>query len=132
MDGNIDKIQQKYTDIFSVLGDAGSQCEYLIKLGLGKNTAEALRTDQNRVGGCRTAIWIRAERKGGYIQFTWDSDSLLVRGILAIFEEIYSGSSPAEAASHPPIFLKHVSDYVIYPEIKNNGLLRCYEILRSV
>ncbi|MBP3879396.1 MAG: SufE family protein [Lachnospiraceae bacterium] len=59
--------------------------------------------------------------------FEAESDSLLVRGVLALFEEVYQGVSRREAAECPPVFLSEISEDVIYEDIRKNGLQRCYE-----
>jgi len=118
-----------YTHQFTALQDAGSQCDYLITLGLQKSPAGPIKTDSNRISGCQTAIWINVKGTENCLHFTSESDSLLVCGILAIYEDLYDGKSQEEISSNPPDFLGFISDEVIYPEIKQNGLLKCYKIL---
>lgn len=121
--------EKKHIDIFLQLQDPISQCEYLLMLGMKKPALDSLREDRYRIGGCRTAIWIRADNQGGTVHFTGDSDSLLVRGVLSILEELYDGKTPEAIKAHPMRFLDYISDDVIYSEIKENGLLKCYQIL---
>ena len=73
--------------------DPGAQCEYLLMLGMEKPLLDSLRVDRYRIGGCRTAIWLRAEDRDGRVHFYSDSDSLLVRGVLSILEELYQATS---------------------------------------
>lgn len=126
---NTGEAVKTYTDLFTALKDAGSQCDYLITLGLQKNPAGSIKTDINRITGCKTAIWINVECTKKLIHFTSESDSLLVCGILAIYEALYNGKSPEYISGNPPEFLESISDEVIYPEIKQNGLLKCYKKL---
>ena len=98
-------------------------------LGMEKPLLDSLRVDRYRIGGCRTAIWLRAEDRDGMVHFYSDSDSLLVRGVLSILEELYQARTPEIIKSHPMRFLNYISDDVIYPEIKENGLSKCYQIL---
>ncbi|MCD7991804.1 MAG: hypothetical protein LUK37_08530, partial [Clostridia bacterium] len=48
---------------------------------------------------------------------------------LSILEELYEGKTPEAIKAHPMRFLDYISDDVIYSEIKENGLLKCYQIL---
>ena len=50
-------------------------------------------------------------------------------GVLSILEELYQARTPEIIKSHPMRFLDYISDDVIYPEIKENGLSKCYQIL---
>ena len=121
--------EAKHIDNLIQLQDPGSQCEYLLMLGMEKLPFDSLRVDRYRIGGCRTAIWLRAEDRDGMLHFYSDSDSLLVRGVLSILEELYQARTPEIIKSHPMRFLDYISDDVIYPEIKENGLSKCYQIL---
>ena len=121
--------EAKHIDNLIQLQDPGSQCEYLLMLGMEKLPLDSLRGDRYRIGGCRTAIWVRAEKQDGRVHFSSDSDSLLVRGVLSILEELYQGRTPEAIKSHPMKFLDYISDDVIYPEIKENGLSKCYGLL---
>ena len=86
---DICRAEKKYIDSLLRLQDPGAQCEYLLMLGMEKPLFDSLRVDRYRIGGCRTAIWLRAEDRDGMVHFYSDSDSLLVRGVLSILEELY-------------------------------------------
>ena len=121
---DICRAEKKYIDSLLRLQDPGAQCEYLLMLGMEKPLLDSLRVDRYR-----TAIWLRAEDRDGMVHFYSDSDSLLVRGVLSILEELYQARTPEIIKSHPMRFLDYISDDVIYPEIKENGLSKCYQIL---
>lgn len=133
MDGkyrtDIRRAEKKHIDSLIQLQDPGSQCEYLLMLGMEKPPLDSLRVDRYRIGGCKTAIWLRAENRDGVVHFSCDSDSLLVRGLLSILEELYQGRTPDTIKSCPMKFTDYISDDVIYPEIKENGLSKCYQML---
>lgn len=114
------------------LGDSFSQYDYLLTEGMGRKASPEIHKDAFRIGGCRTVIWSSAEERDGKVIFRADSDSLLVKGVLALFDELYNGIPAAEAAACEPAFLTDISDEVIYPEIKENGLRKCYEKIRML
>lgn len=126
---DIRQAEKRYIDSLIRLQDPGSQCEYLLMLGMEKPSLDSLRVDRYRIGGCKTAIWIRAENRDGVVYVSSDSDSLLVRGVLSILEELYRGRTPETIKSCPMKFMDYISDDVIYPEIKENGLSKCYQTL---
>ena len=111
------------------LGDPMAQYDYLLTLGMERPAHNEIMTDTYRIAGCKTAIWIRVSEstEEGKRYFEAESDSLLVRGVLALFEEVYQGVSRREAAECPPVFLSEISEDVIYEDIRKNGLQRCYE-----
>ena len=52
--------------------------------------------------------------------------------MLHIFEDLYQDREIEEIRKNPPDFTEAVSDEVIYPEIKHNGLLKCYEKIANL
>lgn len=109
------------------LPDPVSQCDYLIMLGFAKQPVPQIRTENNRIAGCQTAIWVKAAVADGKADFLCDSDSLLVRGILSVYEQLYQGERLTNIRRNPPDFLSLLSDQVIDPQIRQNGLWKCYQ-----
>ena len=115
-----------YARLFAELDPAG-QCDCLLELGLAAPQPPArLLTEENRIAGCRTDGWAAAACRNGRVEAWLHSDSALVRGAMQIFREIYAGCTPGEIRAVPPAWLDAVSDQVLYPEIKQNGLWKCY------
>ena len=60
---------------------------------------DADRTEENRVHGCQSNVWVVAhpQQQSGeeVIDFVADSDSTLVKGLIAILRKIYSGQTPS-------------------------------------
>jgi cysteine desulfuration protein SufE len=87
-------------ETFDALGDWESQCDYLIDLGYEvPDFPEAARTEANRVHGCQSNVWLITETKPGdppVIEIQADSDSMIVRGLIAVLLMAYSGKSAPE------------------------------------
>jgi cysteine desulfuration protein SufE len=91
-------------DTFDALGDWESQCDYLIDLGSElPDLPAAARTEANRVHGCQSYVWLTAEVKPTppptaqpVIHITADSDSMIVRGLIAVLLIAYSGRTPQQ------------------------------------
>ncbi len=64
------------------------------------------RTEANRVKGCVSLAWIVAETRDGRCHFRSDADSPLVRGLLKLLCDFYSGAPPAEVAATEPALLE--------------------------
>jgi cysteine desulfuration protein SufE len=86
---------------FDLLGDWEERFRYVIELGRGlEPLTDAERSDDNKVRGCASQVWLVAERTGdGRLRFRGDSDAHLVRGLIAILLRLYSGRTPAEILS---------------------------------
>jgi cysteine desulfuration protein SufE len=83
---------------FDLLGDWEERFRYVIELGRGlEPLTDAERTDENKVRGCASQVWLVFERTAdGRLKFRGDSDAHLVRGLIAILLRLYSGRTPAE------------------------------------
>ena len=67
--------------------------------------SEAERSEANRIKGCVSLAWLVSEVRDGRCHFRSDADSPLVRGLLALLCDFYSGAPPAEiAATEPALF----------------------------
>lgn len=79
------------------LGDEMSCYAYLIGCAQEeRGYPEELRTEQYRVKDCQGLTWVAAHWKGDIFSFQGDSDSLIVKGGLAILEELYDGRTRQE------------------------------------
>ena len=125
----IEEIQRSCEQELALLTDGAAQCDYLMMLGMEMEPVFAVREDRYRIGGCRTAIWLRIREEEGRVTFEADSDSLLVKGILFLFGSMYQGRTREEIRGCPPRFIDQISELVIYPEIRHNGLGKCYRRL---
>lgn len=66
---------------------------------------ESERNEDNRVKGCVSQAWVVGELREGRCHFRSDADSPLVRGLLALLCDFYSGGLPADvAATEPELF----------------------------
>ena len=70
---------------------------YIMDLGAALPAMSAEdRTDQNRVEGCQSEVWVVLQDAGGRISFHADSDSAIVKGLAAIVVIALEGRSAAE------------------------------------
>jgi cysteine desulfuration protein SufE len=85
---------------FEFLADWEERCDYLIDLGfdLPELPADA-RTEQNRVHGCQSNVWLIANVRPGdppTVEILADSDAMIVKGLIAVLLTIFSGRTPRE------------------------------------
>ena len=85
---------------FEFLDDWEDRYRYVIELGKALPPfPEDRRTDVYKVRGCASQVWIVPHRQNGPgspIVFEGDSDALIVRGLIAILLQLYSGRTPRE------------------------------------
>ncbi|MFN3880409.1 MAG: SufE family protein [Nitrincola lacisaponensis] len=75
---------------------------YRYIIDLGKELppmAEALQTEANQVKGCQSLVWLSEHLENDRLFFEADSNSHIVRGLLAVVLAAYNGKSPSEIQS---------------------------------
>lgn len=95
----MEAVQQSILNDLALLGDSLNRMEYLLECGKetpGLSPAE--RAAAETVPDCQVNTWIDAKWSNGVLTLRTDSESLIVRGALALLEEIFSARSAAEIA----------------------------------
>lgn len=95
----MEAVQQSILNDLALLGDSLNRMEYLLECGKetpGLSPAE--RAAAETVPDCQVNTWIDAKWSNGILTLRTDSESLIVRGALALLEEIFSARSAAEIA----------------------------------
>ena len=83
---------------FAFLDDWEDRYRYVIELGRElPEFPESARTEANKVRGCVSQVWIEDGLKDGAMWLRGDSDSVLVKGLVAITAALYAGKTPQEA-----------------------------------
>lgn len=122
-------------DTFESLGDWEAQCDFLIDLGLDlPDFPEEARTEQNRVHGCQSNVWLIANLKRNdppTVEIMADSDSMIVKGLIAVLLAAYSGRTPREIldTDTKQLFSKLGLDRHLSPQ-RRNGLFGMVQRIR--
>ena len=82
---------------FSMLDDWEDKYQYLIDLGEKLPPLdEKYKTDEWKVSGCQSQVWLVPEQQNGILTFKGDSDAIMVKGIIAVILAIYRNKSAQE------------------------------------
>lgn len=83
---------------FSLLEDWEDRYLYLIELGRKLPPfPEKARTEAHKVQGCVSQVWLIVERDKGLLKLQGDSDSHLVKGLIAVAVALYQDKTPQAA-----------------------------------
>jgi cysteine desulfuration protein SufE len=100
MPSSIDHDLQDLADEFDLIGDPNDPERYRHLMDLGRRLAplvDAERVDANKVRGCASQVWLITEpQPDRTLRFRGDSDSDIVRGLVAILVRLYSQRTAAE------------------------------------
>jgi cysteine desulfuration protein SufE len=94
---------QDIQDNFRLLDDWEDRYRYLIELGRTlPPMADHMKNDANKVRGCASQVWLAthihmaSDPRDVTLTFEGDSDSQIVRGLIAVLLAIYQGKSARE------------------------------------
>lgn len=79
-------------DTFDVLGDWDQRYQYLVELGQRlPELPETVRTEENRVKGCMSQVWVSAYRDPEAperIRYHGDCDTTIIKGVLTLLIQL--------------------------------------------
>ncbi len=87
--------QEQLVENLELFQDWTERYEYVI--GLGKRLPplpEDARNEDHLIKGCQSQVWLDASEKDGQVFFSADSDSLITKGMIALFIEVLNGETP--------------------------------------
>ncbi len=121
-------INEKQDEIIaemSELDDWMDRYAYIIDLGNSlPPIAEEYKTPQNLIEGCQSRVWLHADMNGdGRVEFTADSDAIIVKGIISMLIEVLSGHSPKEILDADLYFIDRIGLSEHLSPTRSNGLL---------
>lgn len=91
---------QNMIDDFQFLDDWEDRYMHVIDMGKSlPPLANEDRTDANKVKGCASQVWLVTDHHSDRLIFRGDSDAHIVKGLVAIVLEIYSGRTRSEIVS---------------------------------
>ena len=127
----INEIQDEIIEEFSGFDDWMDKYQLLIDLG---NEQEALdekyKVESNLIDGCQSRVWLQADYHDGIIDFTAESDALIVKGIVALLIRVLSGHTPQEILDADLYFIEQIGLKEHLSPTRSNGLLAMVKQMR--
>src|SRR6187455_1469788 len=94
---DIQNIENEIVEDFGLFDEWTEKYQYIIELGQKLPVLdEQYKTEENKVKGCQSSVWLNAYEKDGRIFFEADSDSTFVKGEIALLIRVLSSQKPEE------------------------------------
>lgn len=124
--------QDGIVETFNLLEDWSDRYQYIIDLGRQMVAfPEEWKTDQYRLKGCQSQVWIVTELKDGRMQIRATSDSSIVAGLIALLVRVYSDRKPADILATPPTFIQKIQLEDHLSPTRSNGLSAMVQQIRQ-
>lgn len=122
--------QDAIVEAINSLGDGFEQYSYLIfRAGQLPPMTSEYKTDEALVAGCQSIVWLRLNVVDGIMNMQADSDTLIIKGILAILAEIVDGCDANELISTPITVLERTDLAATFESERLTGIR---SILKSI
>ena len=124
--------QAAIADEFGFFGDWSERYQYLIDLGRKLPDLPAQwKTEEHRLHGCQSLVWIVAEGDAARLDFHAISDSAIVSGLVYLALRVYSGRSAAEILATTPDYIASIGLAKHLSPTRSNGLAALLAFIQS-
>jgi cysteine desulfuration protein SufE len=124
--------QAAIAEEFAFFGDWSERYQYLIDLGRKlPPLPEACRTEEFRLHGCQSMVWIVPSGDAQRLDFAAASDSAIVSGLVFLALRIYSGRSAADILATEPDFIAAIGLARHLSPTRSNGLAALLAFIRE-
>ncbi|NBB88015.1 MAG: SufE family protein [Bacteroidetes bacterium] len=108
---------------FMLFDDWMGKYEYLIELGKDLPLIEEeYKTDNFRIRGCQSQVWLRPDRASGHVVYRADSDAMITKGLIALLIRVLSDQPPQAVAEADVKFLEEIGLKEHLSSTRKNGL----------
>ncbi|NLZ26586.1 MAG: SufE family protein [Chloroflexi bacterium] len=120
----MDNRKKQLAEDFELLENWEEKYDYLIELGFElPEMPEDLKTEQNLVRGCQSSVWFDIHCEEGMVVFSADSDSLIVKGIVAVVEQLFNGQAAEDVLTADLSFFEELGLWQHLSAQRGNGLM---------
>lgn len=132
LEATADEAQAAIRDEFAFFSDWSERYQYLIDLGRKLPPfPDALRTEEHRLLGCQSMVWIVPSGDATRLDFAAASDSAIVSGLVFLALRVYAGRSAAEILASEPGYIADIGLEKHLSPTRSNGLAALLAVIRD-
>ncbi|WP_080239199.1 SufE family protein [Spirosoma rigui] len=130
----INEKQDEIIEEFDLFDDQLDKTQYIIDLGKKlPPMPESAKTDENRIMGCQSKVWVDAELKDDGLYFYGDSEptAQISKGLISLLIRVLSGEKPEAIASADLYFIPRVGMGNLITSLRAGGLASMIERMKG-
>jgi cysteine desulfuration protein SufE len=118
-----EQAQQELIDEFAMFDNWMDRYQYIIDMGKAlPDFPDEWKTDEYKIQGCQSNVWVRHEQQGDQLIFNATSDAAIVSGLIAVLMRIYNERTAKEIIATQPHFLADLGLDKHLSPTRSNGL----------
>jgi len=124
--------QAAIAEEFGFFSDWSERYQYLIDLGRKLPPfPEGWKTEEHRLLGCQSMVWIVPSGDASKLDFAAASDSAIVSGLIFLALRVYSGRSAAEILATDADYIANIGLAKHLSPTRSNGLAALLAFIRD-
>lgn len=129
----IEETQQEIADEFIEVDDWMDRYSMIIDMGNSlPEISEELKTPDRLIEGCQSRVWLDGNLDAdGKVEFTADSDAIIVKGIIAMLIKVLNGHTPREIIDADLHFINDIGLAEHLSPTRSNGLLAMLKQIKA-
>jgi cysteine desulfuration protein SufE len=121
---SIAETEKEIVEEFELFESWDDKYEYIIDLGKKLDPLDPrYKTDENRVRGCQSSVWLVADYRNGKLFYHADSDAMIVKGLISMLIRVLSGRTTDEIINAKLDFIREIGMTTHLAQTRSNGLL---------
>lgn len=128
----IKEIENQIVEDFSLFDNWPDKYQYIIELGQKLPVLNPeFKTDEYKIKGCQSSVWIKPEFNNDVISFDADSDSVFVKGLVSLLVKVLSGQKADNILSADLKFIEDIGLMQHLAQTRANGLASMVKQLKT-
>lgn len=124
--------QKAIIEEFAFFSDWSERYQYLIDLGKKlPDLKQEWKTEEHRLHGCQSMVWIVPEGNKDKLIFNAISDSTIVSGLIFLALRVYSGRSAEEIMNTAPDYISQIGLAKHLSPTRSNGLKSLLQFIQQ-
>jgi len=130
--GTIQNIENEIIDEFSVFDEWMDKYEYIIEMGkMLPRLDEKYKTEEKKVAGCQSQVWLNSKYEKGKVVFEADSDAIITKGLIGLLIKVLSNQTPEEIIKAKLEFIDKIGMKEHLSMNRSNGLTAMIKRMKS-
>src|SRR6478672_2676061 len=119
----IEEKEKEIVEEFELFDEWTDKYHYIIELGQKLPPLdEKFKTEDYKIKGCQSSVWLNSFEKDGKVFYEADSDSTFVKGEIALLIRVLSGENPEEVVKADLKFIDEIGLRQHVAVTRANGL----------
>jgi cysteine desulfuration protein SufE len=120
---SIAEIEQEIIADFELFEGWEEKYQYIIEIGQKLPPLDdKYKTEDYKIKGCQSSVWLHGEEREGRLYFSADSDSTFVKGEIALLMNVLSGQKAEDILNAPLSFIDAIGLRQHVAVTRANGL----------